>query len=80
MTTGAPWSVAAESPTTMNCTLRFSSTRNRLSSLSENGSGAATNKTSLQSLERRLLEQNQGVPDVLAISIGMRRNNFFDAF
>jgi hypothetical protein len=35
-------SVAAESPTTMNRTLRFSKTCRRRSSLSENGSGTAT--------------------------------------
>jgi hypothetical protein len=33
----------------------------------------------LKPIERRLLQQNQGVADVVAVGIGMRRENFPDA-
>jgi hypothetical protein len=79
VTTGVPCSVAAESQTTMNRTLRFYNTRSRQSSLSENGSGAATDQAPLQSFQRRLFQQNQGVADIIAVGPGIGRENFFDA-
>jgi len=63
----------------MNLTLRFSNTRSRRSSLSENGSGAATDQAPLQSFQRRLFQQNQGVADIIAVGPGIARKNFFDA-
>ncbi len=47
-------------------------------SLSENGSGAATNQAPLQSLQRWLFQQNQSVPDIVGISIRMNGENFFN--
>jgi hypothetical protein len=63
----------------MNRTLRFSKTCSRRSSLSENGSGAATDQAPLQSCQRRLLQQNQGVTDIVAVGIGVGHKNFFNA-
>jgi hypothetical protein len=63
----------------MNRTLRFSSTRKRRSSLSENGSGTATDQTPLQSFKGRLLQQNERVTDIVPVGIWMFREDFFDA-
>jgi len=57
-------------------TLRLSSTRSRRNSLSENGSGAATDQAPLQSFQRRLFEQNQRVADIVAVGLGVGRDNF----
>ncbi|MGA2788378.1 MAG: hypothetical protein ABSF60_12705 [Verrucomicrobiota bacterium] len=63
----------------MNLTLRFSNARSRQNSLSENGSGAATDQAPLQSFQRRLFQQNQGVADIIAVGPGIGRKNFLDA-
>lgn len=61
--------MTAERPTTMKRTRRLNRCCSTRRSLSENGSGAATNETPPQTLEGRLYEQDQGVPDVVGIGV-----------
>jgi len=75
VTTGAPCSVAAESPTTMKRTRARSNAVSRRISFSANGSVAATDQTFLQSFQRRLFQQNQRVADIVAIGLRICRQN-----
>jgi hypothetical protein len=62
----------------MNRTLRFSKTCSRRSSLSENGSGAATDQAPLQTFQRGLLQQYQGVTNIVGVGLGMGGQDLAD--
>jgi len=51
----------------------------RRTSLSAKGSGAATDEAPLQTFERRLFQQDQGVANIVRIGVRMSRQNLFDA-
>ena len=75
VTTGAPCSVAAESPTIMKRTRARSNAVSRRISFSANGSVAATDQTFLQSFQRRLFQQNQRVVDIVGIGLRIGRQH-----
>jgi len=54
----------------------FASTR---ISLSAKGGGAATDEAPLQAFQGRLFQQDQRVADIIAVRLGMRRENLLDA-
>ena len=51
----------------------------RRTSLSANGSGAATDEAPLQTFERGLFQQDQGVANIVRIGLWMSRQNLLDA-
>ena len=69
VTTGAPCSAAAESPTTMKRTLRRKRARRKRSSLSLS-EGAATGKTFPETFQRWLFEENERVPHIIRVGFG----------
>src|SRR6266576_1856122 len=77
VTTGAPCNAAADNPTTMNRTLRRSRARRKRSSLALS-EGAATGQTPAQPFERRLLQQNERVPNIVRVGLGPHRQHRAD--
>ncbi|HAO79926.1 MAG TPA: hypothetical protein DCQ92_13340 [Verrucomicrobia subdivision 3 bacterium] len=65
--------MAAESPTIMKRTRARSNAVSRRISFSANGSVAATDQTFLQSFQRRLFQQNQGMANIVAIGLWICR-------
>ena len=77
--TGAPCRAAAESPTSMKRTFRSSRAPRKQSSPSLSG-GAATGQTPSQALDRRLFEQDQRMPYVVGVGLGMLFEDCLNGF
>jgi hypothetical protein len=56
----------------------LSSAVRRRISLSANGSGAATDEAPLQTFKGRLFQQDQSVPDIVTVGVGMSSQDFFN--